>query len=433
MPCKLSSKVSFTAVPNLYTDNIKPHLTNTQKDICDIVIRMTIGWQKSSAKISNSTFVKMSGKSEKAIITAKKQLIDMGLLIMLEPPRSNTPALYTIDLYYDDPNKSIKHKEGNTTEDTPKDSPAIPATKYKDNTNTPDLLTQDDDTNFEILVDNPQHDDEIINVTELIPEDDNFTDEPIEDIVGTTEDITGTTELVPPDDDTTGEPIEDTIGTTEDITGTTEIIPSDDDTTGEPIEDIPASTLKAADTHDDNSSKTASNEVKLVQPCTEVSSAPYSNRSDLDLNKNKQIKETNNVIEQDKVTGAKSPVAFVCYRFLNIFPQAKEDNTNNFRFIGWCVKNYGQEACLEKLDYLREYRKLHRVENPHGLLRMALARDYVAPRYIEGMVKARRKADLAVEHGQALISDMEQWKSEAVDWEAGQTAISNMIAMLGKT
>ena len=95
------------------------------------------------------------------------------------------------------------------------------------------------------------------------------------------------------------------------------------------------------------------------------------------------------------------------------------------------MKNYGQEACLEKLDYIREYRKLDRVDNPHGLLRMALARDYVAPRYIEGMVKARKKADLAIEHGQKLMEERQEWKAEAVDWNKGQAALSNMIANLG--
>ena len=420
MPCKLSSKVSFTAVPNLYTDNIKPHLTNTQKDICDIVIRMTIGWQKSSAKISNSTFVKMSGKPEKAIITAKKQLIDMGLLIMLEPPRSNTPALYTIDLYYDDPNKSIKHKEGNTTEDTPKDSPAIPATKYKDNTNTPDLLTQDDDTNFEILVDNPQHDDEIINVTELIPEDDNFTDEPIEDIVGTTEDITGTTEIIPSDDDTTGEPIEDT-------TGTTELVPPDDDTTGEPIEDIPASTQKAADNPYDNSSKTASNEMKKVQPSTEVSSAPYSIISNSLNIINKHTEEQNG---EEKRKNPKKAVASVRFYFLSTFPETKAED--DWKFFGWMIKEYGLEACMYQLNYMKEYRKKHPITNPKGFFKCSLEKNYQIPAFITAKIKADERANLAIEHGKSIKAQMAQWQKEAVDFNTGQAAISNMISMLGQ-
>ena len=38
------TKMPFTGDANLYIDTIKPKLTDTQKSICDLVIRLTIGY-----------------------------------------------------------------------------------------------------------------------------------------------------------------------------------------------------------------------------------------------------------------------------------------------------------------------------------------------------------------------------------------------------
>ena len=164
---------------------------------------------------------------------------------------------------------------------------------------------------------------------------------------------------------------------------------------------------------------------------TEITSPRYSNnKSHLDINKKQTKKDT--TTNQVGKGRAKSPVGIVCYNFTNLFPEAKEDSKGTWKFIAWATKTYGADLCLSKLEYMREYKKLHKVENPHGLLRVALARDYQPPRYIAGMVKARRKADLAVEHGKKLIEEREEWKAEAVDWNTGAMALSNIINMLGK-
>ena len=68
----------YTKYPNRYNDVIKPLLTDTQRDICDVVIRETIGWHRESAAISNTMFRAKTGKSEPAIIRAKKSLEEMG-------------------------------------------------------------------------------------------------------------------------------------------------------------------------------------------------------------------------------------------------------------------------------------------------------------------------------------------------------------------
>ena len=74
----------YTKYPNRYNDVIKPRLTGVQRDVCDIVIRMTYGWHQTAAAISNTTFARKANKSKQGIIKAKKQLSEMGVLIVLQ-------------------------------------------------------------------------------------------------------------------------------------------------------------------------------------------------------------------------------------------------------------------------------------------------------------------------------------------------------------
>ena len=97
----------YTKYPNRYNDIIKPLLTGTQRDVCDVVIRMTYGWHKTSAEISNSMFAMKANKSVRAVITAKKQLEDMGLLIVLCNGGGLKKGKYMLDLYYDS-DRSVK-------------------------------------------------------------------------------------------------------------------------------------------------------------------------------------------------------------------------------------------------------------------------------------------------------------------------------------
>ena len=98
----------FTKYPNRYNDVIKPLLTDTQRDVCDVVIRMTYGWHQTSAEISNSVFVNKTGKSKQGIIKAKNQLEEKGLLIVLEKGGGSRTNEYMLDFWYDNPDKSIK-------------------------------------------------------------------------------------------------------------------------------------------------------------------------------------------------------------------------------------------------------------------------------------------------------------------------------------
>ena len=98
----------YTKYPNRYNDVIKPQLTDTQRDICDVVIRMTYGWHQTSAAISNSVFIRKTNKTKQGIIKAKKQLEEIGILIVLEKGGGSKTSEYMLDLWYDDPDRSVK-------------------------------------------------------------------------------------------------------------------------------------------------------------------------------------------------------------------------------------------------------------------------------------------------------------------------------------
>jgi hypothetical protein len=98
----------YTKYPNRYNDVIKPRLTGTQRDICDVVIRMTYGWHQTSAAISNAVFARKSNKSKQGIIKAKNQLEEMGILIILEKGGGSRTNEYMLDLWYDNPDKSVR-------------------------------------------------------------------------------------------------------------------------------------------------------------------------------------------------------------------------------------------------------------------------------------------------------------------------------------
>ena len=98
----------FTQYPNRYADRIKPKLTDTQRDICDVVIRYTYGYQRTTAEIPLSTFIKKTGKTKQGIIKAKKQLKELGLLIELKKGGGVNTGIYMLDIYYDTPERSIK-------------------------------------------------------------------------------------------------------------------------------------------------------------------------------------------------------------------------------------------------------------------------------------------------------------------------------------
>jgi len=197
-------------------------------------------------------------------------------------------------------------------------------------------------------------------------------------------------------------------------------------TTNDP--EIP--TTPPSDIHDTTGSIheiTIDDEPKCAHYITEVSSVTGPIYSDLSTKYNKQIQTP--TANRQPATGMQAGVRAVCYNFINLFPEAKGDTI--WRFMGWAVASYGQDKCIEKLEYMREYRKLHPIVNPAGLFRVALVKDYQPSRWITGMIKARRKADAEYQRSQAMLADMEAAKAN-VNWEVGQAALRNIMAMLNQ-
>jgi len=72
-------KAPFTKNPNTYSDKIKDHLTPSEKHICDMVIRKTIGWQRKAVRLTTIDFMGTKYK-ERVILFSKSHLVDVGLL-----------------------------------------------------------------------------------------------------------------------------------------------------------------------------------------------------------------------------------------------------------------------------------------------------------------------------------------------------------------
>jgi len=381
------TRVPFTATPNYYLDTIKPHLTHTESNVCDVVIRLTVGWQKVSTRISNRTFVSKSGKSERAIITAKKQLLDMGLLVQLEPARGTRPALYKLDLEYKTTRRDIKEPQ-HELQDT--------------------LPFLDD-----------RHDKEVVEDTTLIP-----TSESAPDYIPN---ITNQ-ESLPTDDETTPyTDISEDIDSIQDNTQVNEIVASEDTVVEDTVENIGVPPTPQQSPVKNHSSRGGANRVLATnyeeantQASTEVyAPLAYSIYSNISLNlKEKQTKEKKN---------PKKAVAFVRFNFLSIFPETKAED--DWKFFGWAVKEYGLEACMDNLNYMKEHRKKHPITNPKGFFRASLEKDYQVPKFISEKIKADKRAELSCQKTRDMIAEMEATKAN-MNYEAGAMALQKIMDML---
>lgn len=354
---------SYTKFPNRYNDIISPSLTNTQRDVCDVVIRQTYGWQKEQARIPNKTFVAKSGKSERSIITAKKQLIDIGLLVMLEAPRGTRAGLYKLDLYYmeysfdDHPKVQMTQKEAPPQEILPITDPT------------------------------PKNDIVEIIVNEIPVE--TSTNEPVVAL-----EIPAIEETAP-----VTTPVEQSIESESPILDDTQPTPPD----------------PKMDTATDG-------ERAYEKSTTEISSALYIYNINLSTFKNKQT-----VKDQNPNSASIKNIFTVCNQFTSIFPDTKEDG--DLGFFGWAVKNYGLDVCIDKISYMKEHKKRHPIVNPKGFLRFALEKDYQAPKFIFEKIKADKRAELAYQHSQTMLAEMEVQKAN-MNYEAGAIALKNIMAML---
>lgn len=101
-----TQKTSYTKYPNKYLDKIQPLLTKCEASICNYVLRLTYGYHRPYAFITQEQFVKhcvkpglkSKGYSHRQIINSKNSLLEMGLL---KKVRKDGKWAYCIDIFYD--------------------------------------------------------------------------------------------------------------------------------------------------------------------------------------------------------------------------------------------------------------------------------------------------------------------------------------------
>ena len=350
----------YTKYPNRYTDAIKPRLTGVQRDICDIVIRMTYGWHKTAAEISNSVFARKANKSKQGIIKAKKQLEEIGILIVLEKGGGSRTNEYMLDLWYDNPDKSVRASIIRQEEQLLEMENLSPQAEQEE---TP---AKDEPT----TVEEPEVE------MESSPSQEEQKD--IGELAATPSVEKPQPEIEKDSDDDIPEP---------------QIIELENHTAEEPNweQEIPVTELAANPVIIEDS----------APPTSKLRLPPY--KEDLSINIiNKENKQTEK--QTEKANKKKNAAATVRYRFLSLFPESKADD--DWQFFGWITKQYGLEACLAKLDYMKEHRKQHSITNPKGFFRTALVRDFQPTAFIMTKLKADKAAK----------REKERCEQKSVEW-----------------
>lgn len=100
-------------------------------------------------------------------------------------------------------------------------------------------------------------------------------------------------------------------------------------------------------------------------------------------------------------------------------PKTKADD--DWQFFGWVAKEYGLEACLAKLDYMKEHRKQHSITNPKGFFRTALVKDFQPPAFIVAKLKADEAAEREKER---CRRKSEEWRQMTTNFNYGSAAVS---------
>lgn len=111
-----TQKTSYTKYPNKYIDKIQPTLTKCQAAICSYILRLTYGYHRPFAFISQKQFethcikpgTKDKGYSGRQIINGKNFLLSMGLLKKI---RKDGKWAYYLDIFYDQPKEKPQAKE----------------------------------------------------------------------------------------------------------------------------------------------------------------------------------------------------------------------------------------------------------------------------------------------------------------------------------
>jgi hypothetical protein len=282
---------------------------------------MTYGWHQTAAEISNSVFVRRTNKSKQGIIKAKKQLQEMGILVVLGKGGGSKTSEYMLDLWYDNPDRSVKAS----------------------------IIRQEEQLQDMQIAE------------EAVPE------------------------LTEPDT---------------------------------PQEGLQISVSGEAMNADSDSSH--------VEEGGKLSLPPY--KEDLSNSTlGEKEKQTVDTEAKEANPEKKKAAATVRYRFLSLFPEAQAED--DWQFFGWLAREYGLEACLGKLDYMKEHRKRHGITNPKGFFRTALARDFQPPAFIMAKLKADERAKREIERCQR---ESEEWRkmTASFNYELATASLQKLLDSL---
>jgi hypothetical protein len=297
-------------------------------------------------------FAAKTGKTIQAIIKAKRQLEEMGLLVVLERGGGSKKGRYMLDLYYDDEEKSIKASRIRQEEQLSEEQQETPGS-----------------------VETPAADEPIIS-EQLQPE----IEAPIYE-AGTAQPQLGAE----------AQPVEQ-----RKLPAREGCVPAEEN----PDPDPPVSQPQISDTPE---AKSPSRIEGCESHTTKLSLPPPVEVSSINIyNKNKQ--NTNPEDEKTKAERRKATAA-VCFLFRSWGIQLEP---NDYAFIGWCFKHYGVEAVNEKIQIMKFQR--HRgveFSNPLGWLRSALMNDYGFSKWDIDVIKAKERARRAAE-----LSRLEQMRRD---------------------
>jgi len=348
-----------------------------------VVIRMTYGWHETAAEISNTMFARKANKSKQGIIKAKKQLEEMGLLIMSGKGGGSKTNSYMLDLWYDNPDRSVK------------------ASMLRQEEQLLELEKQlEEQEAILALLDTP-----------AINEPATF-EEPAVEIESPPTEQQDIRELaVAPSIEKPQPEIEEDLNC--DIPAP-QAVELENPTPEEPNseQEIPDMELTVNPVR-----------IEVSDPLTsKLSLPPY--KEDLSININTKERKQTEQEQTKEPNKKKKATATVRFQFLSIFPENKADD--DWQFFGWVAREYGLDVCLAKLDYMKEHRKQHNITNPKGFFRTALVRDFQPPAFVVAKLKANEKAKRAKEKSQ---KESEEWRQRTTNfnYEASAASLQKLL------
>ncbi len=365
-------EVPYTKYPNRYNDFIKPRLTDTQRDVCDVVIRLTSGWHVPSAPISNAEFMRKTGKSKQGIINGKKQLVEKGLLIVMEQGGGSKKNVYMLDLWYNNPDRSIKEAMLREEAELLEISNQLPPSEQENISELAAAPSMSKPTTFEkpeVAIETPPE----IEV-ESTPE---IEESPNVDIPES--------QVIELENHTPEEPSsEQGISHTE----------------------FPENPVK----------------IEVSEPPTSQLSVPPLKESILSISNTREEEKQTESSEAEK-ENRKTATAAVCSLFRS---WGTELEPNDYAFVGWSIKNYGIDAVMQKLDIMKCQRNRGvSFSNPLGWLRSALNRDYGFCKWDTEVLKGKERANKASERSkleqrqrECEIRETEKLRKNAEDMKA---------------